>query len=98
MNNNLTLPTEMRHTGEALGRVGEAVPRQPHPWSRLFNHSQTRGIRTRTATVREHIPRLSPKIPNTVKHPPAAPTPPSRAPPRAPPASAVRLTGLLAGC
>ena len=75
MNNNLTLPPKMRHTGGVLGRVGEAGPRQPHPWSRLFKHSQTCGIRTRTATVREHIPRLSPKIPNNVKHSPAAPHP-----------------------
>ena len=72
MNNNSTPPTEMRHPGGMLGRAAEAAPRQPHPWSRLFNHSQTRDIRTRTATVREHIPQLSPKIPNIVKHPPAA--------------------------
>jgi hypothetical protein len=42
MNDNSTYPTEMRHPGGVLGRSGKASPRQPHPWSWLLNHLQTR--------------------------------------------------------
>ena len=69
MINSSTLPTQMRHPDGLLDRSGEAGPRQPHPWSWLSNHLQTRGIRNRTATVCDQSPRLSPEIPKTVKHP-----------------------------